>query len=278
MPTYVTPGPIDLALDIQVGRIDVVATDRADTVVSVTPSNPERPADVRGAEQTTVEFDGTRVTVAGYRRFVAIGANESIAVRVELPAGSRVTAEIGVGPVQLRGQLGATRIKSGMGDVDVESCGDLWAKVGHGPLIVGESGSVEATVNHGNIRIARIGGDARLKAAHGTMLLGEAAGDLDANLAYGDFELARGVGSVSANTAYGAIRVGEVSSGSVDLNSSFGSVSVGIAPGVSAWLDLATKSGRVHNELREPAAEGGEGSVAVRARTQHSDITVHRAA
>ena len=35
MPTYSTPTPIDLAIHLQVGAIDVVAGDRTDTVVTL---------------------------------------------------------------------------------------------------------------------------------------------------------------------------------------------------------------------------------------------------
>ena len=46
----------------------------------------------------------------------------------------------------------------------------------------------------------------------------------------------------------------------------------------AAWLDLSTKSGNVRNHLDSDAApKGSEQSVAVRARTQASDITIQRA-
>src|SRR5665647_3437887 len=62
MPAYNTPTPIDLAIDLLVGGIEVVAGDRADTVVTVSASNPAKAIDRRGAEETKVDFDGQRVT------------------------------------------------------------------------------------------------------------------------------------------------------------------------------------------------------------------------
>src|SRR6185503_17628971 len=67
MPTYNTPTPIDLAINLQVGAIEVFAGDRADTVVTVSPTNPGKTVDRRGAEETKVDFDGQRVTITGPR-------------------------------------------------------------------------------------------------------------------------------------------------------------------------------------------------------------------
>ena len=116
MPTYNTPTPIDLAINLQVGAIEVVASDRTDTVVTVSPTNPAKAVDRRGAEETKVDFDGQRLTITGPRpRFSWIGPTESVDVKVELPTGSRLTAEIAVGGVRTVGRLGATRIKSSTG-------------------------------------------------------------------------------------------------------------------------------------------------------------------
>ena len=52
MPTFNTPDPIDLAINVQVGRIEIVASERADTVVTVSPSSTTRAVDQRGVELT----------------------------------------------------------------------------------------------------------------------------------------------------------------------------------------------------------------------------------
>ncbi len=77
MPTYQTPGPIDIAIKMPVGAIDIIASDRRDTVVTVSPTNPAKAVDVRGAEETKVDFDGTRLTVIGPRRASAFSARSS---------------------------------------------------------------------------------------------------------------------------------------------------------------------------------------------------------
>lgn len=279
MPTYSTPTPIDLAINLQVGRIEVFAGDGGDTVVTVLPTNPTRDADRRGAEETKVDFDGQRVTIVSPRpRISWIGPTESVDVKVELPTGSRFTAEIAVGGLRTVGRLGATRIKSSVGGVDVDTTGDLWLRASHGNATVDAAeGAVEITADYGQIRVGTVAGDAILKASYGSIFVGQSGGEIDAKLSYGDLEITKALASVSAKTAYGDIQLREVSSGSIEVDSGFGQVTIGVRPGVPAWLDLSSKNGHVRNELADDRApDASELNVAVRARTQNSDINVQR--
>jgi DUF4097 and DUF4098 domain-containing protein YvlB len=181
--------------------------------------------------------------------------------------------------VRTRGRLGATRIKSSLGPVELETTGDLWLRAGHGNVAVGTAdGGAEITADHGQIRIGAVTGDAILKASHGDVRIGESGGDLEAKLSYGNLEIAKALASVEAKTAYGSIELGEVSSGSVEVESGFGQVTVGVRRGLAAWLDLSSKSGHVRRELDgDSAPSSAEQTVSVRARTQYGDITVRRA-
>ena len=278
MPTFSTLRPIDVAINAPVGRIDVIASDRLDTVVTVSPTNPDKAADRRGAEETKVSLDGDRLTITAPKpRFSVVGPSESLDVIVEVPEGSRLTAEMAVGTVHSVGSLGATRIKASAADLD--TVGDLWVRAMHGNVtVITADGNVEITADHGQIRAGTITGDAELKASHGTVTIGEIGGDLEGKLSYGDLEIDRALASVTAKTAYGSIRIGEVSSGSIQLESGFGRVAIGVQAGVAAWLDLAAKSGQVRNQLQSDSApESSEQTVAVRARTQFGEIEITRA-
>src|SRR3954469_19562885 len=100
MPTYPTPTPIDVAINLPVGAIEVIASDRTDTVVTVSPTNPDKAVDRRGATETTGEFGGGRLTIKGPKPRIAVfGPTESVDLRVELPTGSRLAAELSVGNV-----------------------------------------------------------------------------------------------------------------------------------------------------------------------------------
>ena len=280
MPRFDTPTPIDLAIHLPVGEITVVASDRTDTVVTVSPTNESKAVDRRGAEETKVDFDGQRLTVTGPKpRFSLIGPSESVDLLVELPTASRLTAEISVGGVRTTGRLGATRIKASTGAVDLEATGDLWLRAGHGNTTVGTAtGGADVTADHGQIRIGSLSGDAVLKSSHGNIRVGESTGELEAKLSYGDLEIDKALGSVTAKTAYGAIELREVSSGSIQVESGYGQITIGIRPGVRAWLDAASRDGRVRNDLESDSApDSSEQTVAVRARTQFGNITLHRA-
>lgn len=280
MPSYPTLTPVDLAINLQVGAIVVRASDRTDTVVTVSPTDPANAADRRGAAETTVDFDGQRMTVAGPRpRISVFGPTESVDLLVELPTGSRLTAEIAVGALRGEGRLGATRVKSSTGSVQLEATGDLWVRAGHGSATIGRAeGGIEVTADHGQIRVGAVTGGAVLKASHGSVAVEESRGDVEAKLSYGDLEITRALSSVSAKTAYGSIRLHEVSSGSIEVESGFGEVSVGVRPGIPAWLDLSSRHGRVRNQLdADGAPEDGEQAVAVRAHTQTGDVSISRA-
>jgi hypothetical protein len=259
MPTFTTPNPIDLAIKLPVGSLEVFASDRTDTVVTVTPSDPSKAVDRRGAEETKVEFDGARLTITGPKpRFSIVGPYESIEVKVELPTGSRLTGELSVGGVRTVGRLGATRVKASSGAADLDATGNLWLRVGHGNAVVDAiDGGVEITADHGQIRIG---------------------GDLETKLSYGDLDIGKALGSVTAKTAYGSVQVREVSSGSIQLESGFGEVTVGVREGVAAWLDLSSKQGRVRNQLDgDTAPSADDSTVAIRARTEFGYVNIRRA-
>ncbi|OZF39855.1 hypothetical protein CH294_05750 [Rhodococcus sp. 14-2483-1-1] len=280
MPEFATPTPIDLAIDLQVGSIDVVATERADTVVTVTPTNPSKAVDRKGAENTKVDFDGERLTVIGPKaRISFFGPTESVEVKVELPQGSRLTAEVAVGSLRTVGDLGAVRIKSSMGPVEVDSAEDLWVRAGHGNATVGTAlGNIDITADHGQIRLGTVVGDAVLKASHGSIMVRESGTELDAKLSYGDLDIEKSLGGVSAKTAYGSIALHEVTSGAIQVESGYGQVTVCVRRGVTAWLDLSSKDGHVRNELTpESAPDETEESVSIRARTRYGDIAVRHA-
>lgn len=280
MPTFTTPTPIDLAINLPVGAIEVFASDRDDTAVTVVPTNPSRAVDRRGAEETKVDFDGKRLTITGPKpRLSIIGPTESVDLRIELPTGSRLTAEISVGWVRTTGRLGATRIKALTGGVDVDTTGDLWIRAGHGNATARTTeGGVEITADHGDIRLGSVAGDAVLKASHGSIQIGTSGGEVEAKLSYGNLEITEVLAGVAAKTAYGSIQLREVSNGSIELESGYGQLTVGVREGVSAWLDLSSKEGRVRNELDSDSAHADpDNGVAVRARTQFGDISIQRA-
>jgi DUF4097 and DUF4098 domain-containing protein YvlB len=282
MPTYNTPTPIDLAINVQVGRIDVIASDRTDTVVTVSPSSSTKAIDRRGVEQTKITLEDERLSIIGPKpriSWIGSGPYESVDVKIELPSGSRLTAELAVGNIRTVGRLGATRIKAPTGTVDVDTTGDLWLRSGHGGTTVGTvDGGIDITAAYGQIKVGTVTGDALLKSSYGGIQIGESGGEVEAKLSYGDLEITKALGSVTAKTAFGGIQLDEVSNGSIQVDTGFGQIAIGVRPGVPAWLDLSSKNGHVRNQLNgDSAPTPTEETVSVRARTQGGDITIQRA-
>ena len=97
MPTFDTPEPISVTLEVGVGDIRIVASDRTDTIVDVRPSDPAKRSDVTAAEQTRVEYAKGRVLVKapkGWRQWSFRGGGESIDVEIGVPAGSQVVGGV----------------------------------------------------------------------------------------------------------------------------------------------------------------------------------------
>ena len=65
MPTFDTPTPISLSVELGVGDLRIVAAERTDTIVEIRPSDPAKKSDVTAAEQTRVEFDGGKLSIKG---------------------------------------------------------------------------------------------------------------------------------------------------------------------------------------------------------------------
>ena len=259
MPTFTTPTPIDLAINLPVGvdrgRRQRPRRHRRDGVAH----EPAKAVDRRGAEETKVDFDGERVTIMGPEpRLSFVGPTESVDVKVELPTGSRLTAEISVGGVRTVGRLGATRVKSSMGpstSTPPATCGCA-RRTATSPSARADGGARD----HGRPRpdprrhrhrrrdpqgVARLSPDRRVRRRPRGEAVLRRPRDHDSAL-----------GSVAAKTAYGSIQLHEVSSGSVQVESGFGQVTIGVRPGVPAWLDLSSKNGRVRNELDGDRAPG----------------------
>ena len=282
MPTFATPHPITVAVDISVGDIRITAAERTDTVVEVRPTDPNKKGDVTAAGQTTVDYAGGRLVVRGpqraRRQFSFRGRGESIGVEIALPAGSQVRVDADLADVRCTGTLGECTVKTGVGAVEIDRVGALAGKVGAGSLAVREAtGHTEIRMGSGEVRVTRIDGSAVLRNSNGDTWVGTVTGDCRLKSANGGVRVDRSRATVAAKTANGKISFGEVGPGAVVAETAMGSVEIGVRNGVAAWLDLNTQFGKVHNELGPAGRPGaGEPTVEVRAATTFGDITVRR--
>ena len=281
MTTFDTPAPISVTVEIGVGDIQIVASDRTDTVVEVDPSDAAKKADVAAAEQTRVEYAGGRLLIKapkGWRQYTFSGGGESIDVQIDLPAGSGVRAESGIAAFLSTGRLGECRFKTGLGEIRLEQAGVAQLSTGGGDIVMDRvDDRAELATGSGAVQVASVGGTAVVKNANGDTWIGEVTGEILVNAANCKISVDQAHAAVTAKTANGDIRLAEVARGAVLAQTACGKVDIGILNGVAAWLDLSTHYGNVQNDLdAAERSEPGEDTVEVRARSSFGDITVRR--
>ncbi len=281
MPTFQTPQPIAVTVDVFLGQVEIIASNRTDTVVEVRPSDAAKKDDVRAAQETKVDFAAGHLTVRAPRgwRVYTLGANPSIDVTIEVPTGSRLHGTASMCRFLVTGELGQCELKTSVGDLQLEKAGPLELRTSGGSITVDEVVSrASITTGTGIVRIREIDGSAVVKNSNGDSTIGEVAGDLQVNAANGNITVERPRGSVTAKTANGNIRIGDAARGTLRLETSAGELEVGIHPGSAAYLDVNTRAGTLQNLMEaagEPAQD--EETVHVYARSSFGNIIIRRA-
>jgi DUF4097 and DUF4098 domain-containing protein YvlB len=277
MPAFATPEPISVTIELGMGDARIIASDRTDTVIEVRPRDDSKASDIRAAEQTRVEYSSGRLLVKTTQRSF-FGRGSSVDVTIELPTGSHVQGDSGMGEFSCEGHLGECRFKTGMGNIRLDHTGELHLKTGMGNIAVDRAlGDADVTTGSGDVRIGTIEGAAVIKNSNGDTVVGEVTGDLRVKSANGRISIDRAHASVIAKTANGNVRIGEVMRGAIVLETAAGELEVGIREGTATWLDVSSHYGRVRNSLDEAdSPEPSEATVEIRARTSYGDIKIGR--
>jgi DUF4097 and DUF4098 domain-containing protein YvlB len=285
---FSTPSPIAVALDLYVADVRFAASDRTDTIVEVRPSDPDKAADIKAAENTRVEYDDAARTLSivsrkPRNRFVNFSSKrpESIDVVIQLPADSDVRGEAGLGDFQADGALGAVELKTDLGAIRFSETGPLNVRNGAGAITVeGVSGTAKVHASSGDIRIGAVDGTAEVSSSNGKVRVGVVTGPATIKVSNGSVSVDRALSDITVESSNGEVQIGEVARGTVSATSKNGGVEVGIREGSAAWLELNTGVGRVYNELAtSDAPEAGEpvNRVEVHASTKLGDVTIRRA-
>jgi len=279
MTTFSTPDPIAVTIDLTAADVRVLASDRGDTVVAVSPSSSSHEPDVKAAEQTKVEYTAAGLLIKGPRqRSLGLRKIGSVDVTVELPAGSQIEAEAGVGALRFSGQLGKCRAKIGAGSIDIEEAGPVDLQTGAGAITVDHvTGHAEITSGSGRLRVSHVDGSAVIKNSNGDTYVGTATSDLRVSAANGAIEIGSAGGDVTASSANGAIRVDDLSRGLASLKTSMGEIQFGVHAGTAARVDAYTRFGAVRNSMdTADSPEPTDEVLDVHARTSFGDIVIRR--
>ncbi|WP_392839060.1 DUF4097 family beta strand repeat-containing protein [Streptomyces sp. LN500] len=192
MQKFDTPAPISAVLDIPAGRIRLIAADRADTVVEVLPADASKGRDVKAAEQTTVEYGDGVLRIAASAKNQILGPSGSVAVAIQLPAGSHVEAKAASAELRAVGRFGDIAFEGAHGSVKIDEAARVRLTAAAGDVSIGRlGGPAEISTKKGDIRIA--------EAVGGTVVLHTEAGEISVGAAHGVSA------SLDAGTAYGRI-------------------------------------------------------------------------
>ncbi|MFF8911357.1 DUF4097 family beta strand repeat-containing protein [Streptomyces olivaceoviridis] len=191
MQKFDTAAPVTAVVDIPAGRVQFIASDRADTTVEVRPADPSKSRDAKAAEQTTVTYaDGVlRITApAGGNQL--FGPSGSLEVTVQLPAGSGIEGKAAGAEFRGVGRLGDVAFDGAYRRIKVDEAASVRLTAVDGDVEVGRlNGSADISTARGDIRIS--------EAAHGTVVLRTQSGDISVTAADGvsatlDAETGRG--------------------------------------------------------------------------------------
>ncbi|WP_051941218.1 DUF4097 family beta strand repeat-containing protein [Phaeacidiphilus oryzae] len=279
--SFETPGPIRLTAELDVGDLRIEASERTDTLVRITPRDPERETDAKALSQSLVEQTAAGLLVKTPRqRSIGLFYKPGILdVLIELPIDSTIGVDATAAAVRISGRLGDTRLKTGFGDVDVEHTGAVEIRTGAGNVsLLRADGTVEASTGTGELRIGSVAGTAVLKSSNGNVRVGGVRGECRVNTANGSIQVDSAGAGVVAKTAAGSVQVGRLVRGVSTLRTPFGDIEVGIGRGTAVRLDAATKFGRVDNRMRLADAPAADDQTAeLHASTSYGDIILTRA-
>jgi DUF4097 and DUF4098 domain-containing protein YvlB len=280
MPTFETPQPISVTLELGVGNVRIVASDRTDTIVEVHPSDAADESDVKAAEQVRVDFANGTLRVEGPKSkvFDFSRKTRSVDVSIALPSDSRVSAGMAAGDFHCAGRLGECGFKTSVGNLRLERTGPLRLETSVGHVTADTiAGDAEISTSSGKVQLGSVEGSVVVKNSNGDTEIDAVTGDVRVRAANGSIRVDRADAGVDLKTSNGSIRVGEVVRGSVVVGTALGDLDIGIAEGTAAWLQMNTAFGHVRNLLDATSRpEESDETVEVRGRTSYGDITIHR--
>ena len=277
MPTFATPGPIAATVQVAGAQVRVTASDRTDTVVLVEPINEASRSDVKVTDKTKVAFAGGQLSV---KTTTPGDKSGSVAITIDLPAGSSLAAYLAHSSVQVDGPVGECELHMASGRVQLDRISALQANIAAGEVTIGhvaERASIDGAAF--SMRISEARDTVKLSSSAGQTWIGHASADLDLSSGHGGFDIDRADGSVTAQTSDGAIRIGRLTRGQAELMNRSGNIEVGISEGTAARVDANSERGAVRNSV--PSQENPDTSdnkVGVHARTRYGDIIIQRAA
>lgn len=266
MQEFPSPEPVTADVRVMSGRCDIIAEQRDTTTVDVRPVDPGDDRQARAAAETTVEFDGHRLTVKAPETGGVgwlFGRNAKLRITVRLPLDSEIDVRTASADLGCTGRYARATVNAASGDVQVEA-------------VTGNAGITSAS---GDIRVLRVGGSVKATSASGDLEIRYVGGELTHHSASGDTTLGETHGDVKVRSASGDIAIAAATRGVVHCTTASGDVKIGVPAGTGVWLDLTTASGRTTSDLSVGSEAPLTGhDLELRVSTASGDIDINRVA
>jgi hypothetical protein len=158
----------------------------------------------------------------------------SIDYEITTPANTMLTAESGLGDLQLSNLNGTVRARTGSGSIRAD-------KLGAGSRLETGSGSIEATQLMGSTTLQAGSGDVRAEFA--------SAGDVVAGTGSGSIKLANVQGAMKAETGSGSLEISGQPTSPWKLETGSGDITMQVSGDAGFTVDAQTGSGDVRTSL-----------------------------
>lgn len=240
-----------LSIELPVGPIRVVVGEGPHdlrAVLEVQATGEERAREVLAASEIALERGAQGLSIRLVTPPESGQSTFRVAAELELsvPAGTRLEARTGAGPIEVTGALGDSRLRSSFGEVRAQGVrGALSVESGSGAVEVVDvrGGEVQAKSSFGQVTLRDVQGDAvRAESGSGTVH-GESirAATVLLHTRFGEVRGRSIEGRLEAKSGSGAIRI-EDFRGELDVESSFGTV---VCEGRFGSLSVRSGSGSV---------------------------------
>ncbi len=212
-------------------------------------------------DETTIALEGGRLRV----HVPDMRHSAEIHMTIAVPDLSGLEAKTASADVTVTGgALSDLDVKSASGDVQS-------AEVAGRACFATTSGDLSCATVGGDVQVATASGDVRLGTVHGYLRWKTASGDLRVD------SLGPSSGGAELRSASGDVAIGNASSGEVSASTVSGDVRLGVAPGVGAWLDIATLSGDTRCDLPHEPEGRNAASLVIVCRTVSGDVAIRQA-
>ncbi|HEY6934731.1 MAG TPA: DUF4097 family beta strand repeat-containing protein [Marmoricola sp.] len=268
--TFPTPEAIELHVELGSGSLSARAGDTDETRVQITGPR---------ADDFEVDQSGRTISVIAPRQRFGFG-NDHHVVEVSLPTGSDLSGKLGSADTVATGSYHEVRLKTGSGDVDIETTtGATVIDSGSGDIRCDQVGSdLRIKSGSGDVELGEVLGTAGISTGSGDVALGRAAGKTVLKTGSGDLQVQRMETDLQLSTASGDLLVRHAQRGRLAAKTASGDVLVGVPEGTPVWTDISTVTGSVSSDLTGVGKPtDGQDHVEVRATSVSGDIRLKQA-